>query len=779
MWLMFAILIGVVLLFVTRWLRYDLVALGVLVLLAVTGLVTPEQALAGFSSPAVVTLWAMFVLSAGLERTGVATLIGRKFAAFASDSEGRLVGLLMTVAALLSAFMNNIGVAALFLPITRDIARRTGRYPSRLLLPMAYGALLGGLLLLIGTATNLLVRDALRTAGYQPFGMFDFTLGGLAILLVSVAWMAGVGYRFLPKRQPVGPLSAIVDRPTDRLPALYGLEKRLAWLVLPPDSLLAGKSLAESRIGRALGLQVLHIKRQGERRVPADAHTRLMGGDHLLVVGRLKRIEMLAAHPVIALESATGTLESLVSGGLGLADIRVSADSPFADHCLSEINFRQRYGVNVLAIEHENNVRRTRLAGIPLQPGDRLLLQGSLAKLAGLADQPDYRLLTSEEARIYRLHERLIFLRLPPGSALVGQSLEQSRLGAGYGLAVLAVERENGPWIIPQSADLLQANDRLIVEGRALDIDVLRGLDTLQVKRQVTIDDDELAESGTHIVEVMVSPFSTISGQTLSQIHFREKYGLSVLALWRGDRAWRNGIGEVPLALGDALLCYGPAERFAMLARERDFVVLNSALQEPPRLEKAPFSVLIMVSVVLSVLLLDLPISIAAIGGIVLMVLTRCLTMEEAYRAIEWRGVFLIAAMLPLGNAMVTTGTSAWLSHLMVHSVGQLGPLAILIGLMVLVMAISPAMPAAVIVVLISPIALDIAREAAISPYPLMMGVAYAVAGVVLSPVGHAANVLVMSPGGYRFSDYFRHGLPIALIILVVSALLLPVLFPF
>jgi di/tricarboxylate transporter len=252
-----------------------------------------------------------------------------------------------------------------------------------------------------------------------------------------------------------------------------------------------------------------------------------------------------------------------------------------------------------------------------------------------------------------------------------------------------------------------------------------------------------------------------------------------VLAIWRGDRAYRTGLGDIPLNFGDALLCYGPLARFELIARDPDFVVLKTEVQEQPRLKKAPLASLIMLGVVGSVILFGLPISIAGITGCVLMVVTRCLTMEEAYQDIDWRAVFLIAAMLPLGIAMEQTGAAAFLATIVIDSVGIYGPVAILAGLMVLSMVATQVMPSPVVAVLMSPIALSTAVSLGVSPYPFMMGIAYALAAAFLSPVAHPANVLVMSPGGYRFSDYFKQGLPISLIVLAISIPLLPILFPF
>lgn len=435
--------------------------------------------------------------------------------------------------------------------------------------------------------------------------------------------------------------------------------------------------------------------------------------------------------------------------------------------------------MTVLAIHQGQVLRRSNLQKIILQPGDRLLLLGPLPRLASLEEQPGYRLLDSQSVQDYHLEERLLFVRVPPGSALAGRSLEESRLGAAFGLNVLAIARTGQAWQMLAAGSSLQEGDLLIVEGNPLDMAVLKGLERLQVERQVDASVEELQSGSLQIIDVMLSPYTTLAGKTLADLHFREKYGISVLAIWRGERAYRSGLANIPLNYGDALLCYGPLEHFALLARERDFVVLRSEVQEPPRTHKAPLASLIMVGVVASVIFLSVPISIAAITGCVLMAVTRCLTMEEAYQSIDWRSVFLIAAMLPLGTAMQTSGAAAYLADIMIASVGAYGLYAILAGLMVLSNLATQFMPSPVVAVLMSPIALTTALNLGVSPYPFMMGIAYALAASFLSPVAHPANVLVMSPGGYRFSDYFKQGLPLTVIVLLVSIPLLPLLFPF
>jgi di/tricarboxylate transporter len=383
------------------------------------------------------------------------------------------------------------------------------------------------------------------------------------------------------------------------------------------------------------------------------------------------------------------------------------------------------------------------------------------------------------ETQEYQLDERLLLIRIPKGSSLVGRSLEESRLGSAYGLAVLSIERGDDIWQMPQPQLALQASDRLVLGGRPLDIEVLRGLEGLQVDRHVNLNLEKLDGGSMQMIEIMLSPYTTLAGKTLAELKFREKYGVSVLAIWRGERAFRTGLGSIPLNFGDALLCFGPLDKFELMARDRDFVVLKTEVQEEPRTRKAPFASLIMLGVVGSVILLGLSISIAAITGCVLMVITRCLTMDEAYQSIDWRAVFLIAAMLPLGVALEEKGAAAYVARIVIDSVGMYGPFAILAGLMILSTVSTQVMPSPVVAVLMSPIGLSAAVNMGVSPYPFMMGIAYALAASFLSPVAHPANVLVMSPGGYRFSDYFKQGLPIVIIVILVSIPLLPMLFPF
>jgi di/tricarboxylate transporter len=772
-----SVLVVAIFLFITGVVRMDITALLVLLALGFSGMVDPAQAVAGFGNPAVITVWAMFILSAGLTRTGVASVMGEQLLKVARQSETRLLGLLMTVTAILSSFMNNVGVAAMFLPVTLEISRRTGRPASRLLLPMAYGSLLGGLILLIGTASNLIVRDVMREAGVAPLQMLDFAPGGLVILFFSVLYMILVGRHFLPVRQTPQALSA--DTNGENSATHYALEERLAMLVLPDDSPLTGKTLIESRIGRALGLNILSIQRKNGTRLTAEPQTILEGGDRLLVLGRLERIDEVSRTPLFTIESDLPAITRLWSDAVGLAEFCVVEESAFASRTLAEIGFRNQYSLNVLAIRKGEQVRRTNLQDITLNPGDFLLVQGPLAQLDALEGLPRYRRLTPADIGGYQLDDRLLAIDIPASSSLIGKTLAESRLGAAYGLVVLWIVRSGRESHLPDPSTLLEAGDTLVVGGRPLDIEVIRGLQMLQVERRVDVDLQSLTSGPVQVVEVMLSPHTSLAGKTLREIRFREKFGVSVLAVWRGERAWRTSPGEIPLQHGDALLCYGDQERLKTLARERDFVVLKMEMQEKPRLGKAPLAGLIMLSVVLSVILFGLPISLAALAGCVLMVLGGALTMDEAYEAIEWRSIFVMAAMLPLGIAMQQSGAASWLGNLVVGAVGQYGPSMILAGLLVFTALINQFMPSAATAVIMVPIALNTTANLGITPQAFVLGMAYVIAASFLSPVAHPANLMVMSPGGYRFSDFVKHGFPLVLIVILTSVLILPLLFPY
>ena len=776
-----AILVVAVILFVTERIRVDLVALLVLVALTVTGLVTPTEALSGFSNPAVITVWAVFILSAGLYATGVANIIGRQILRLSGQGEVRLLVVIMLSAAVLSAFMNNVGVAALLLPVVLAIAKKTNLPASKLLLPLAIGCLLGGMMTLIGTPPNILASDALWEAGLEPFSFFDFAPVGIIMVLAGTTFMVLVGRHLLPKAKHV---QALPDQ-NGEISELYDIEERLALVELPMDSPLAGRTLNESRIGRALGLTILGLQRDGTKQRRLNSDTILQGGDQLLALGRLDRLRELRQKPYLIVDNdGNSQARQLFSEDIGLAELEIDADSTYIGRTVSEIDMRQKHGFNLLAISRGGQTYHTNLQEIPLVLDDMLLLQGSRTDLDKAREDPllGPGLVVLETgfdaADRYKLHESLMLVRIPPESPLVGQSLAESDLDDLYGLLAVSIVKGDQVILAPTPDTEMGAGDLLLVEGKVDDLAILRGLQGLIIRRRLKEGKVELESEMVGLVEAVLSPHTTLSGKTLREIQFREKFDLSVLAILRDGRAYRSDLGNMPLQFGDAFLIYGARTKFKMLSGETDFLVLTEEIEEAPLRKKAPLAILIMAVVILVVLIGWLPMAIAAIAGSALMILTGCLRIEDAYRQIDWRAVFLIAGMLPLGIAMAQSGAAQYLAEGMVSLVGGYGPAALMTGLFVLTSVASQFMPNAVVTVLMAPIALSTAGDLNLSPQSLMMIVAIAASAAFMSPVGHPANVLVMGPGGYRFSDYLKVGIPLTILVLIVTLLVLPIFWP-
>jgi di/tricarboxylate transporter len=657
-----------------------------------------------------------------------------------------------------------------------DIAKRTNIPPSKLLMPLAFAALMGGLTTLIGTPPNILISEALRAAGLEPFGMFDYTPTGVVVLVTGVIFVVLLGRRLLPRRD--------IERETVRGgPAnfmdLYDLQESMDVVYLPEDSSLAGQTLSKSKLGSILDLNVIAIIRAGSTRLAPNAETVLQPEDRLLVEGNLDQLTELIGHQHIILEEQKISVEELITPEIDMVELEITSNSYMAGRNLRQANFRQRYGVIVLAIRRAEIVWQTKLEKITLQAGDKLLVQGTQTQLEAIQQEKDLLVAPPHAVGAYQLEERLMMVRLPEDSTLVGKSLTDSRLGDTFGFGVLSIIRDGKSHLMPEPDERLQAGDTLLVKGTHEDLRTVDGIQTLRIDTEPIpeLSDIETAEVG--LEEVILSPHTTLVGKTLREIHFRAKYGLSVLAIWREGRAFRTNLGEMALRFGDAFLLYGSRDRIQVLGSDPDFLVLTEEAQEAPRINKAWLALLIMAIVLVPVIFGLVPIAIMVVVGVALMVLTGCLTMDEAYRAIDWRAVFLIAGMIPLGIAMEVTGAASFVATWMVDLIGAYGPTVVMAGLYILTSLASQVMPNPAVAVLLAPVALNTAGDLGVSPYPLAMTVAIAASAAFLSPVGHPANLLVMGPGGYRFSDYIKLGLPLTLVILVVAVLVIPVFWPF
>jgi di/tricarboxylate transporter len=594
---MLVILAITILLFVTEWLRVDVVALLVLLALLITGLITPEAAFSGFSSPAVLTVWAVFIVSGGLFHTGVANLLGDRLLKIAGSSPRRLVGLIMATVGVMSGVMNNVGATAVLMPAVVSISRKARVSASKLLMPLAFGSLLGGMTTLIGTPPNILVSDVLSQAGYEPFSLLDFAPIGLVALVLGVIYMALIGLRRLPEQTAV---------------------------------------------------------------------------------------EMMAS---------TGEHVDLVDS--------------------------------------------------------------------------------------YRLGERLFRARIPAGSRLVGQRLAESGLREEFDLTVIGLERRGKLSLGLDKDTILQRGDVLLIEGMVDNLVWAEATGWVDVQPEVGVEDHDLQSEVVGIAEVLLSPRSGLVGKTLAEILFREKYSLTVLAILRDGRPRRTGLVDLPLRFGDTLLVQGPRQKIRILQREPDFVVMGDVEVAPMvRARRAPVAIGLLVLMLVPVIAGWLPIAASALLAGILMVITGCLTMDEAYQSIEWKAVFLVAGTLPLGIAMQETGTAEYLAGFLVDTLGGLHPLALLAGFFILTNLLTQFMSNAASTMLIAPIAIGASQQIGSEPYALLMTIAVAASAGFLTPVAHQSNVLVMGPGGYRFGDYFKSGLPLDLLTFVVTVLIVPLIWP-
>jgi di/tricarboxylate transporter len=357
--------------------------------------------------------------------------------------------------------------------------------------------------------------------------------------------------------------------------------------------------------------------------------------------------------------------------------------------------------------------------------------------------------------------------------------LLESGLRQDFELSVIGLERRGEQLLALDKDTLLRRGDVLLIEGMVDNLVWAEATGQLDVQPEVGVGDRDLQSEVVGITEVILSPHSRLVGKTLSDIQFREKYNLTVLAILRDGRPRRTGLAELPLRFGDTLLVQGPRQNLRILQREVDFVVLAAPGDETTiRSSKAPLAAGLVLVMLVPVVLGWLPITASALLAGILMVLTGCLTMDEAYQSIEWKAVFLVAGTLPLGIAMEKTGTAQFLADLMINLVGGLGPMSLLAGFYILTNLLTQFMSNAASSVLIAPIAIEAANRVGGDPRALLMAVAVAASAGFLTPVAHQSNVMVMGPGGYRFSDYLKVGFPLNLLLFVVVMLVLPLIWP-
>lgn len=590
---MVTVLILALIAFITEWLPVDLTAMGVAIALILLGLVTPDEGISGFGNSATITVLAMFILSAGIVRTGAVQTIRNILLNWGGTSVTRQILTMGMIVGPITALINNTAVVGIFLPIVEDWCQKKNISPSKLMIPLSYSTVLGGMITVIGTSTNVLASGLSQKLGYGEFHLFQFTPIGLITFLVGIIYLAVFAPKLLPDRKQPN---------ADLLNQDYALTDYVSEAIITPQSNLIGQTLRSTAIQRNFDIDVLEIIRNNQH----------------------------FAQPV--------------------------ADKPFA-------------------------------------AGDILLVRGSRQDLLKIRD-------------------------------------------------------ERGLDILPEVKF-----SQKVTSG-------------LQLKQDLNSGEEQVAE-------ILILSNSRLNGATLKELRFRQRYNATVLAIRRGQELIRERLGRVPLKFGDLLLLQGPKESFLGLQTTRELLVLEQRDAENLRQEKAGIAIAIVLGVVLISAFNITPILVAALIGVILMVLTGCLKPGEIYGAVRWDIIFLLAGLIPLGIAMDKSGTTAWMASQLLAMGQHLSGFWILTFFYLITSLLTEILSNNAAVVLMIPIAVEVAQNLHLNPYAFMFAVTFAASNSYLTPIGYQTNTMVYGPGNYKFLDFTRIGAPLNLMLTILTPLLI------
>jgi len=571
--IVFATLIATLVFFIWgRW-RYDIVAISALLIVTVTGIIPANDAFSGFGHPAVITVAAILLLSRGLLNSGMIDVLTGLLAKISARPSLQIL-VMTSLVAFFSAFMNNVGAMAIMLPVAIQIARKNETSPSFLLMPLAFGSLLGGLTTLIGTPPNIIIGLARTRTGKDPFAVFDFSPVGVVMAVAGIIFISLIGWRLLPKRK--GQTSQ---------EAMFNVEDYLTEVKITGESVIAGWNVFELRKMKGIEVNVIGIVRGSTRIISPALHEVLAAGDILVVEADSEDLKAFVEQGKLELaEDQQLEKDMLSSEEMHLSEAIVMADSMLVGRTAYGLALRRRFNLNLLAVARKGARLKTRLASTRFQPGDILLLSG---------------------------------------------------------------------------------------------------------------------------------PFDTIH-ETIQQL------------------------GCLPLAPRNLRLGYP---------------------------KRAAMGTALFVAAIVAAAAGIMPIQIALVAAAVLMVCMNLISVREIYSSIDWSIIILLGAMIPVGQAMEISGGAQTIARQILSLSEVLSPSAVLFILLICTMLLSDVINNAATAVLMAPIAISIAETLGVSTDPFLMCVALGASCTFLTPIGHQSNTLVLGPGGYRFGDYWRMGLPLDIII--------------
>ena len=588
--------------FVTEIVRIDIAAITIMVLLGLLGVVPGDQLFDGFASNAVIAVIAVMIIGAGLDRTGVMAALSTLIVRYGGKSENRIVVMLTSSIGMFSAFMQNTGAAALYLPVASRISSRLDIPLSRLLIPIGFCAIVGGTITMVGSSPLILLNDLILTSNrslppgaesMRPFELFSVAPIGAALLIGAIGFFVLFGSRLLPSTS--SKRAASPGRTKSYFADVYGITGDIYELLVTVDSPLVGMRVAEA--------------------------------------------EQLDGAPLL------------------------------------------------LAIQ---STEEPRLA----PPADEMIWVGTVLGVMGTRDQVGRFALDNQ-------------LRLQPRLRTFGSLFDPGRAG---------------------------------------------------------------------ISEVVIPPGSNLVDKSIGEARLRSRFGISVLAINRGQDIVREHLRGETLKVGDCLVSHSTWRDLSAVARERDFIVATDIPKEEQRPQKVGSALLMFLLSLSLILLTDFNLSVALLTGAIGMILTRVLTMDEAYAAVSWKTVFLMASLIPLGHAMEVTGTAAWLVQELMRLVGEIGDLPMQIALALLATLFTLVMSNVGATVLLVPISINIALATGANPVIYVLIIALGTSNAFILPT-HPVNALIIGPGGYTVKDFLRVGLPITVLYLVVMLAMVNLVF--
>jgi di/tricarboxylate transporter len=579
----------VIVLFVFEWVRVDVVGIMMMVLLPLAGLISPEEAFVGLSSNAVVSIVAVIIIGAGLDKTGVMNQVANPIIKLAGNNEKRVITLISGTVGIISSLMQNIGAAALFLPAAQRISKRMQVPVSRILMPMGFCAIIGGTLTLVGASPTILLNDLLVVGGkkLESFGLFTQTPIGLCLLASAITYFIVFGK-----------------------------------LVLPAGGSDLDRGVTASLIEEYRALDTIF-----ELHVPEDF------------------------------------------------------DGPMT---LERLGIRERFLVTVVAISHSG-------------------------------------------------------------------------------------KRETN--FVPRSMDEIIPNDDLAVVGKERNIRKLAEEYGWQIRDSLGVFAESLSRTNAGMAETVVSPRSELIGKTMSQVNFKELYGVNPVALFKGNKIYYSGLTQVRLQMGDTLLLQGPWEKFHILRNRPQPRTLTFATPlegEILRPQKAKLAVTWLAIALLQIIIFKIKLSVALMSGALGMIITGVLSVDEAYRSVDWMTVFLLAGLIPLGIAFEKTGTAAFIAQKILGLLGQPAPIILLATIGIMTSFFTLVISNVGATVLLVPLCMNMALLAGGDPRMAALVVGLSASNTFVLPT-HQVNALVMRPGGYRTIDYAKAGAIMTLIFLGVE----------